>query len=235
MKAMYEPARLAITAWSEDDRPREKLQLKGRHVLTDAELLAIIIGSGNRKETAVDLCKRILSESGNSLDQLARLSVNDLTRFTGMGEAKAISIIAALEIGRRRSAGFSEKDETVIRASSDSWRLVRGDLEDLDHEQFWVLLLNRANRVMRKELVSKGGVNSTIVDPKILFRVAISHGASGIVVAHNHPSGSTKPSENDIRLTRRLREASSFLEIALLDHIIVGANSYFSFADDGIL
>jgi DNA repair protein RadC len=235
MKAKNENFRLPITAWAKDDRPREKLLLRGRHMLSDAELLAIIIGSGSRNESAVELCKRILRDSGNSLDQLARLSINELKLFTGMGEAKALAIIAALEIGRRRTAALQDREETFIRTSADSWNLLRSELEDLDHEQFWVILLNRANRLIRKELVSKGGVNSTVVDPKVLYRLAIAHGASSMVVAHNHPSGSIKPSESDIRLTRRLREASIFMEIGLLDHIIVGTNSYFSFADDGIL
>jgi DNA repair protein RadC len=228
-------SKLPITMWADEDRPREKLVAKGRHILTDAELLAIILGSGNRNESAVDLARRILNENGNNLEKLSRLTVSELQNFSGVGEAKAISIVATLELGRRRNANLLPDEEPVIRSSADSYRLIRVELEDLDHEQFWVLLLNRGNKIIRKELVSRGGMNSTVVDPKLVFRSALTWGASGIVVCHNHPSGGIKPSENDIRLTRRLREAASFLEIALLDHIIVGANSYFSFADDGLL
>lgn len=232
---MYQATRLPIKSWAEDDRPREKLLNKGRHVLSDAELLAIIIGSGNRNETALDLSKRILASNESSIDVLARLSVNDLKKFCGMGEAKAVTVLAALELGRRRKSVTENSDELFIRSSSDSYRILRPILDDLDHEQFWILLLNRSNKVMRKEQISKGGLNATVVDPRVIFRTALLNSAAGIVVCHNHPSGTVRPSENDIRLTRRLREAAAFLEIALLDHIIVGTNTYFSFADDGIL
>src|SRR5574337_1301804 len=201
---MYNVIKLPITAWAEEDRPREKLISKGRHVLTDAELLAIILGSGTRDESAVDLSRRILVENGNSLDKLAKLSVTELKRFSGVGEAKAISIIAALELGKRRSSGLTPDEEPVIRSSADTYNLIRASLEDLDHEQFWLLMLNRANKLLRKEQVSRGGMNSTVVDPKMIFRTALTHGASGLIVCHNHPSGTTKPSENDLRLTRRL-------------------------------
>lgn len=232
---MYQSTKLPITAWAEDDRPREKLLLKGRHVLSDAELLAIILGSGNRHETAVDLSKRMLAFYNGSLDSLARLSVSELQQFSGVGEAKAVSVIAALELGRRRKTVTADSDEDYIRASSDSYRMIRPVLEDHDHEQFWMLMINRSNKLIRKELISKGGMNATIVDPKVVYRNALMHGAAGIVLCHNHPSGNVRPSESDIRLTRRLREAAAILEIVLLDHIIIGTNTYFSFADDGIL
>ncbi len=226
--------RLSIKEWAEDDRPREKLLLKGRHALSDAELLAILIGSGNRDESAVDLCKRILSGYDSNLDSLAKCSVNDLKKYRGMGEAKAISIVAAMELGRRRSAN-PPAEMQPIRGSEDAWKIIQPVLCDLPHEEFWILLLNRANIVTRKEIISKGGMNSTVVDPKIIFKAALEHGACGIILCHNHPSGTVKPSEQDIRLTRRLMEGAGILDISLLDHIIVGAKTYFSFADDGLL
>ncbi len=226
--------RLTIKAWAEDDRPREKLSLKGRHALSDAELLAVLIGSGNRNESAVDLCKRILADYTNNLDILAKCSVSDLKKYRGVGEAKAISIVAAMELGRRRNASPAAEVQ-AITGSEDAWKMVAPVLSDLQHEEFWVLLLNRANVVVRKEIISKGGMNSTVVDPKIVFRAALDHSASGIILCHNHPSGSVKPSEQDLRLTRRLKEGAAILDISLLDHIIVGAKTYFSFADEGLL
>lgn len=231
---MYAEQRLSIKEWAEDDRPREKLLLKGRHVLTDAELLAILIGSGNKDESAVDLSKRILSDYNHNLDAMARCSVKDLKKYRGMGEAKAISIVAAMELGRRRAASPPEEQKN-IRLSEDAFRIISPLISDLNHEEFWVLLCNRSNAVLRKELISKGGMNTTVVDPKIVFRAALDYGASGIILCHNHPSGGVKPSQNDISLTKRLRDGANILEIALLDHIIVGAKTYFSFADDGLL
>lgn len=231
---MYAEQRLSIKEWAEDDRPREKLLLKGRHILTDAELLAILIGSGNKDESAVDLCKRILSDYSNNLDEMARCSVKDLKKYRGMGEAKAISIVAAMELGRRR-ASAPAADQMTIRTSEDAWKIISPSISDLLHEEFWVLLVNRANTVTRKELISKGGMNTTVVDPKIVFKAALDHGASGIVLCHNHPSGSVKPSQHDLQLTKRLVEGAGILDISLLDHIIVGAKTYFSFADDGLL
>ncbi|HTF05587.1 MAG TPA: DNA repair protein RadC, partial [Bacteroidia bacterium] len=184
--------------------------------------------------SAVDLCKRILSDYGNNLDALARGTVSELKKYRGMGEAKAITIAAAMELGRRRAAVPTEGNNSIT-GSEVAWKLIAPVLSDLAHEEFWVLLLNRANTVTRKEIISKGGMNSTVVDPKIVFRVALEHGASGVILCHNHPSGSVKPSEQDLRLTRRLMEGANILDISLLDHIIVGAKTYFSFADDGLL
>ena len=232
---MYATEKLSIKAWAEDDRPREKLVLKGRHSLSDAELIAIIIGSGNRNESAVELSKRILNSVENNMDKLSKLSVSDLKNFNGVGEAKAISIIAALEVGRRRNVSVGEDDALKIRTSSDAYRIARAELDDLPHEEFWVMMVNRSHHVFKKELISKGGMNSTVVDPKIIFKYAISAGANGIVVCHNHPSGIAKPSEADIRLTKKLKEGAGIMDIDFLDHIIVGANTYFSFADDGII
>lgn len=232
---MYAAVKLPIKCWAEDDRPREKLITKGKHLLSNAELLAIVISSGNRHESAVELCKRMLADSENNLEKLSRFTLAELMRYSGMGEAKSLAVMAALELGRRRATTSMDDVSYTIQSSADSWRLVRPDLEELDHEQFWMLLLNRANKLIRKEQVSRGGTNSTVVDPKIIFKSALSYGASSIVLAHNHPSGTLLPSESDLRLTRRLRDAASLLEIAILDHLIVGANSYFSFADEGVL
>ncbi|CAN5426353.1 DNA repair protein RadC [soil metagenome] len=232
---MYAPVKLTIKSWAEDDRPREKLLQKGRNALSDAELIAILIGSGNRNESAVDLSKRILNSAENNLEKLAKMNVTDLKNFAGMGEAKALSIVAAMELGRRRNSILEDNSTLKITSSNDGYRIIRVELEDLIHEEFYILLLNRSNVVIRKEQISRGGMNATLVDPKIVFKVAVNHGASGIILAHNHPSGAVKPSEQDIRLTRKLKEGANLLDIALLDHIIVGANTYFSFADEGLL
>ncbi len=221
---------------AKDDRPREKLIAKGRSALSDAELLAILIGSGSRNESALDLSKRMLLGAGNNIDRLARMEIGWLKSFTGMGEAKALTLIAALELARRRNAILADDDISLrIKGSADAYRIIRPQLDDLEHEEFWIMLVNRANIVMRKEMVSKGGTSATVVDPKVIFKTALSHGATSIVLCHNHPSGSVRPSDQDIRLTKKLREASLFMDIGLLDHIIVGANTYFSFADEGLV
>lgn len=232
---MYAPIKLSIKAWAEDDRPREKLVLKGRSSLSDAELIAILLGTGSRTESAVDLAKRVLQSGDNSLEKLAKKSVAELKNFSGMGEAKALAIIAALELGKRRISIPVDNTSMKITASSDAYRIIRPELDELPHEEFYIMILNRSNIVTRKEQVSRGGMNSTVVDPKIVFKTALSHGATGIILAHNHPSGAVKPSEQDIRLTKKLREGAEVLDIALLDHIIVGANTYFSFADEGLV
>lgn len=231
---MYAEQRLSIKEWAEDDRPREKLLLKGRHVLSDAELLAILIGSGNRHESAVDLCKRLLSDFSLNLDELAKCSVNDLRKYRGIGEAKAITIVAAMELGRRR-ANTPAADLPSIRTSNDCYQAIAPMIGDLAHEEFWVLLVNRANQIVRKDIISKGGMNTTVVDPKMVFKTALDHGAGGLVLCHNHPSGTAKPSQADIQLTKRLQDGATILDISLLDHIIVGAKTYFSFADEGML
>ncbi|CAN5879875.1 DNA repair protein RadC [soil metagenome] len=232
---MYAPLKLSIKAWAEDDRPREKLILKGRSFLSDAELIAILISTGNRNESAVDLAKRILQAADNNLEKLSRMDIAELKKFSGMGEAKALSIIAALELGRRRNSTVSDSTSMKITSSADAYRIIRPELDDLQHEEFYIMLLNRSNVVTRKEQVSRGGMNSTVVDPKIIFKIAVTNGASGIVLAHNHPSGAVKPSEQDIRLTKKLKEVAELLDMGLLDHIIVGANTYFSFADEGLV
>ncbi len=225
---------LTIKNWAEEDRPREKLILKGRHILTDAELIAILIGSGSKKETAVDLSKRILGEFGNSLNEIAKLSVKDLEKFNGIGEAKAITIVAALELGRRRKESEITKREKIL-SSNDIYRILYPVFLDLPHEEFHVLLLNRSNAVIRKEFISRGGVSGTIVDPKIVFKIALQYLASSIILCHNHPSGNLKPSEQDLSLTKKLKAAGQLLEIPILDHLIITDSEYFSFADEGLM
>lgn len=223
-----------IKTWAEDDRPREKLMLKGRDTLSDAELIAILIGSGNTEDSAVELSKKILASVGNNLYELGKLNISDLTKFKGIGEAKAISIIAALELGRRRK-DTEILDKTRITTSKDAANLFSHKLADLPHEEFWLALLNRNNKVIKTELISRGGVAGTVVDIKMILKTAVENLASGIIMTHNHPSGSVKPSAEDISLTKKIKEAAKFFDIALLDHVIIGDNNYYSFADEGIL
>ncbi len=226
--------KITIKSWAEEDRPREKLLSLGRRSLTDAELIAILIGSGNRQETAVELSKRILHSLDSDLDKLGRLSVNELSKFKGIGEAKAISIISALELGRRRRDIETPKT-SQISCSKDIYNLMSRFFADLNHEEFWIVLLNRANNVLSQHLISKGGQAGTIADPKIIFQAALENHAASIILSHNHPSGNLKPSQADINLTRKLRDAGQLLDIPVLDHVIFTNSSYFSFADEGIL
>ena len=226
--------KISIKAWAEEDRPREKLSAQGRRALTDAELIAILIGSGSRTETAVELSKRILHHYDNDLNKLAKASIQELSNFRGIGEAKAISIIAALEIGRRRDDTEVKAVESIL-SSRDAYNLMRRHLVDLNHEEFWIILLGRASKVIGKELISKGGLSGTVADPKIIFRVALQHQASGIILIHNHPSGNLKPSHLDISLTKRLSEAGRMLEIQILDHLIICDSGFFSFGDESLL
>jgi DNA repair protein RadC len=225
---------LPIKNWSPDDRPREKLLLKGTAALSDAELLAILIGTGSGKSSALDLSKRILDCVEHQLPELAKLKPKDLTRIKGIGPAKAITIVAAMELGRRRKES-EPVEKPRVGSSQEAYDLLCGDMIDLPHEEFWVLLLNRANRLIRKHRISEGGVSGTVADPKVIFKTALDHLASGIIVAHNHPSGNRTASQSDIDLTRKLKEAGKFLEIQLLDHLIVCGPKYFSFADEGML
>lgn len=231
---MMEEYRLTIKSWAEADRPREKLLLKGKSSLSDAELIAILIGSGNSEQTAVELAQHILRNCQNNLSNLARLSVKDLQKHKGIGEAKAISIVAGLELGRRRKSEEPTK-KMSIKSSQDAFNLLHGDLMDLPHEEFWLLLLKRNNEVIRKLMISKGGVSGTVVDAKIIFKYALEETASGIILSHNHPSGNLKPSQEDIRLTNRIKEAGKALDITVLDHLIITNESFFSFADEGLL
>lgn len=231
---MEEKQRLGILSWAEEDRPREKLLLKGKSSLTEAELLGILIGSGTRSLSAVDVCKLILQSAENDLNQLAKLTVKDLQQFKGIGEAKAISIVAALELGRRRKETPPVK-RPKITSSQDAYDAIKSELWDQPHEEFWLLMLNRANQVIRKERCSAGGVAGTVTDPKIIFKAALQHLASSLILVHNHPSGNTKPSEADIRLTKKMKEAGALLDIPVLDHLIFTDHAYYSFADEGIL
>jgi DNA repair protein RadC len=225
---------LNIKALAEDDRPREKFSGLGRHTLSDAELIAIILGSGNRNETAVQLAQRMLSSNSNNINELAKLSLNDLKKFKGVGVVKAINIAAAFELGRRRKESESI-DRTKITSSNVAYQLLHKRLSDLQHEEFWVLLLNRANQVMKEENLSKGGVSGTVVDIRLICKMAVESTASGVVIAHNHPSGQIIASEQDITITKKLKEALKLFDISLLDHVIIGDQKYFSFSDDGML
>jgi DNA repair protein RadC len=224
---------LGIKSWAEEDRPREKLISKGRHVLTEAELIAILIGSGSRDETAVELSKRILSSVGNNLNELGKLTVQEFNKFKGIGDAKAISIIAALELGRRRKETETVKREKIV-TSKDVFETMKPSMMDLPHEEFWLLMLNRANSVIKKELISRGGVSGTVVDTKIIFKIAVDNHASSIIICHNHPSGNLKPSEADLKITKNIKEAGKIMEISLLDHLIITENGFFSFVDEGV-
>jgi DNA repair protein RadC len=225
---------IPIKALAEDDRPREKLRAMGRHSLSDAELLAIILGSGSKNETVVQLAQRMLSENQNNINQLAKLSLNDLKKYKGVGIVKAINIAAAFELGRRRKESDAA-DRIKITSSNVAYQLLQKRLSDLPHEEFWVLILNRANQVIKEEYLSKGGISGTVVDIRLICKSAIENSASGIVVAHNHPSGQVLPSDQDKSITKKLKEALKLFEISLLDHIIIGDQKYFSFSDEGFL
>ena len=225
---------LNIKDWNPEDRPREKLLLKGTSALSDAELIAILIGSGTANLSAVEVAKKVLQQGNNNLNELAKQSVKDLMKSKGIGEAKAITIVAALELGRRRKETDPE-EKPKISSSKDAFDLLKSELMDLPREEFWVLLLNRAHRVIKKKKVSEGGVSGTEADPKIIYKMALEELASGIIVAHNHPSGNLTASQSDIDLTKKLKEAGRFLEVQLLDHLIIAGQKYFSFADEGLL
>ena len=203
-------------------------------MLTEAELIALLIGSGTRNETAVELSRRILGTVDNNLNFLGRMTVKELTKFKGIGEAKAISIVAAMELGRRRKEEINGYSEKII-TSRDAFDVMRPLMQDLPYEEFWLLMLNRANKLIRKELISRGGISGTVVDPKIIFRLAMEYYSSSIIVCHNHPSGNLQPSEADIRITRNIREAGRIMEITLVDHLIITDTSYYSFADEGMM
>lgn len=226
--------KISIKAWAEEDRPREKLNAQGRRALSDAELIAILIGSGSRNESAVELSKRILHHYDNDLNKLGRASIAELSKFKGIGEAKAISIIAALELGRRRGDTESKPPEIIV-GSKSAYQLLRRHLVDLPHEEFWLLLLSRSNKLISKELISKGGLSGTLADPKIIFHIALQHQASSVILAHNHPSNNLKPSQQDIELTKKLHAAGKILDIGVLDHLIITDDGYFSFRDEELL
>jgi len=228
------PSSFSIKHWSDDDKPREKLVQKGRSVLSDAELIAILIGSGSRSESAVELSKRILASVNNNLNELGRLSIKQLMQFKGIGEAKAVTISAALEIGRRRR-GEEGAQISKIGSSKDAFEILQPIMGELEHEEFWILYLNNSNKVLHRAQLSKGGITGTLVDVRIVMKQSLELGAVAILLAHNHPSGTLKPSQADKNITQKIKTASESLDIKVLDHLIITQKDYFSFADNQIL
>ncbi|AKA34450.1 MAG: JAB domain-containing protein [Muricauda sp.] len=229
-----EKASLSIKDWADDDKPREKLVQKGRSVLSDAELIAILIGSGSKNESAVELSKRILASVGNNLNDLGRLSVKQLMQFKGIGEAKAVTIAAALEIGRRRRREAGQQI-TKIASSGDAFELLQPLIGELEHEEFWILYLNNSNKVVHKGQLSKGGITGTLVDVRLVMKQALELGAVALILAHNHPSGTLVPSKADKTITQKLKSAAQALDIKVLDHLIIAQKAYLSFADEQLL
>ncbi|WP_339712058.1 DNA repair protein RadC [uncultured Kriegella sp.] len=228
------PTSFSIKHWSDDDKPREKLVYKGKSVLSDAELIAILIGSGSRNESAVELSKRILASVNNNLNELGKLSIKQLMQFKGIGEAKAVTIAAALEIGRRRRGEDAVKI-TKISSSRDAFELLHSTMGELPHEEFWIVYLNNANSVLQLSQLSKGGLTGTLVDVRIVMKQALELGAVALILAHNHPSGTLKPSAADKQITQKLKLGAEALDIKVLDHLIITQKDYFSFADEGVL
>jgi len=223
-----------IKNWALEDRPREKLLAKGITSLSSAELLAILIRSGGRDESAVELARKILIAAGNNLRELGRLTVKDLMKHKGMGPAKAVAIIAALELGRRRSKSDFQ-DKIRIAGSQDAYTLFQPVLGDLAHEEFWILLMNRANRVIDNIRISQGGISGTVIDVRIILKHALDRLASAMILCHNHPSGNLKPSEADMKITSKISDSCRTMDLQLLDHLIIADNSYFSFSDEGLI
>lgn len=223
-----------IKSWAEDDRPREKFELKGRNALSNAELLAIIIGSGTTQLSAVEVSRLLLTSCNQQLNQLSRQSIQQMIKTKGIGKAKAITIQAALELGRRLKSE-NTNDLPAITCSRDAYEILGPLLEDLTHEEFHILLLNRANVVVRRLTISKGGISGTVVDARLIFKPALELLASSVILCHNHPSGKIKPSEADISLTKKLKQAGKMMDVNILDHLIIGHRQYYSFADEGIL
>ncbi|NHF58258.1 DNA repair protein RadC [Flavobacteriaceae bacterium TP-CH-4] len=228
------PTPFSIKYWSDDDKPREKLVHKGKSVLSDTELIAILIGSGSRNESAVELSKRILASVNNSLNELGRLSIKQLMQFKGIGEAKAVTIAAALEIGRRRR-GEGLLKIAKINSSKDAFELLQPSLGELQHEEFWIVYLNNANKVLLTSQLSKGGLTGTLVDVRIVMKQALELGAVALILAHNHPSGTLRPSKADKDVTQKLKAGAKALDIKILDHLIITQKDYFSFADGNLL
>ena len=225
---------ISIKNWSQNDQPREKLRDKGKSILSDAELVAILLGSGNRNESAVALSQRILASVNHNLNALGKLSLKQLTEFKGIGEAKAISIMAAMELGRRRRDVEAFKKQK-ISSSATVFELMQPIIGELPHEEFWIIYLNNSNKVIQKNQLSKGGITGTIVDVRLVLKNALEVGAVGLILAHNHPSGTLKPSKSDKNLTQKLKIAAGSLDIKVLDHLIITEKAYFSFTDENIL
>ncbi len=225
---------LRIKDWALEDRPREKLLSKGLKSLTDAELLAILIGSGQKNESAVEVAKKVLNLAQNNLNELGKLSINEFETVKGIGETKAITLISALELGRRRKLSES-KEKYKIGGSKDAFNYMQPFLEDLSYEEFWVIYMNRSNRIIDQVKISQGGISGTVIDVRIILKHAIEKLASTIIICHNHPSGNLQPSKSDIQITSKLKEAAKFHDVELLDHLIISDSSYYSFADEGII
>ncbi|MFH2141796.1 MAG: DNA repair protein RadC [Bacteroidota bacterium] len=225
---------LSIKDWAADDRPREKLLNKGISSLSDAELIAILIGSGTKEESAVDVAKRVLKSAGNNLNLLGKLTVNDLKKNKGIGEAKAVTIIAALEIGKRRKLSEILHKEKIT-SSKDVYELFHPTLCDLPHEEFWILLLNQSNKIIESVKISQGGITGTVTDVRIILHECITKRATSVILCHNHPSGNIQPSEQDILITKKLKNAGELVDVKVIDHIIVTDHSYYSFADEGMI
>ena len=231
---MSEYKKLNIKDWAIEDRPREKLLSQGERALSDAELIAILIGSGNTNETAVELSRRILSSVNNNLNDLGRKGIDYLTTFKGIGEAKAVAILAAIELGRRRKEA-EVFDTKKITGSKDAADFFMPLLSDLNHEEFWIMLLDRGNKIRDHFMISQGGITGTVIDVRIILKRALDNGAVSMILCHNHPSGTMRASDADLKITEKIKQAAQVMDISLLDHIIVGQNSYYSFADEGLL
>jgi len=223
-----------IKNWAEEDRPREKLLLKGKNALSDAELIAILLRFGTQNESAVDIAKGILYNAGENLIEVSKMSISDLMEFKGIGFVKAVTLVAALELGKRRNESEVMVKEK-ISGSRDAYEIFRTVMSDQPYESFWIILLNKANKVIRKSNISEGGVSGTVVDPKKIYKIAVDQHASSIILGHNHPSGNIQPSEADQKITKKIKEAGIMLDIAVLDHLILGDNQYYSFADEGTI
>ena len=226
--------KLSIKEWAVEDRPREKMQAKGVRSLSEAELIAILIGSGNLEESAVEVSRRIMASVNNNLNELGKKNISDLQKFKGIGPAKAITIAAAMELGRRRKESEPDEKPKVI-TSGDAAAIFKPLLSDLPHEEFWVLLLNHNNLVLDKMMVSQGGLAGTVIDVRIILKMALDKLACSIILCHNHPSGNLVPSEADKEITKKIKEAGKHMDIPVLDHLIIGNGSYFSFADEGLI
>ncbi|KEZ94197.1 RadC family protein [Nonlabens ulvanivorans] len=229
-----ESTSFSIKDWSENDRPREKLSLNGSSALSDAELIAILIGSGNREMSAVELSRLILNHAGNSLDKLGKMSIKELMKFKGIGEAKAITIAAAMELGKRRASELPAT-RPVITCSDDAFKVLLPIIGDLPHEEFWIVYLNNSHKVLAKHQISKGGFTGTMVDTRIVFQKAVEEAAVAMILAHNHPSGKLMPSADDKRLTQKLIEAGKLMDVKVLDHLIITSDNFYSFADHNLM
>lgn len=226
--------KLSIKQWAVEDRPREKMVQNGTRSLSDAELMAILIGSGNAEESAVELSRRILQSAGNNLNDLGKKQVGDLLKFKGIGEAKAVNILAALELGRRRREQ-NPSERLVITTSTEAANYFRPMLEDRPVEEFWVLLLNRSHAVIDKFMVSQGGLTGTVIDVRVILKTAVEKLASALILCHNHPSGNTQPSDADRNITRKIKDAAQLMDMTVVDHVIIAHHQYFSFSDEGLL